>query len=71
MRMPPLSRFQGMTTMLVNIDQQEHAISFFAIPKAVDNPVVLVAWLLEKGCIAQADAILESMRSAALGTEKK
>ncbi len=71
MRMPPLSRFQGMTTMLVNIDQQEHAISFSAIPKAVDNPIVLVAWMLEKGCIPQADAILESMRSAAVANEKK
>ena len=71
MRMPPLSRFQGMTTMLVNIDQQEHAISFSSIPKAVDNPIVLVAWMLEKGCIPQADAILESMRSTAVANEKK
>jgi len=71
MRMPPLSRFQGMTTMLVNLDQQEFAISFSSIPKEVDNPIVLVAWMLEKGCIQQADAILESMRTAASANDKK
>ena len=71
LQMPPLSRFQGLTTMLVNIEQQEHAISFSVIPKEVDNPIVLVAWMLEKGCIQQADAILESMRTAASANDKK
>lgn len=70
MRMPPLSRFQGLTTMLVNVDQQEFAISFSSIPKEVDNPILLVAWMLEKGCIQQADAILESMRNTAAADGK-
>ena len=58
LRMPPLAKFQGITSLLVNINQQEFAISLSVIPKAVDDPAVLAAWMLEKGCIQQADALL-------------
>lgn len=71
LQMPPLSRFQGLTTMLVNIEQQEHAISFSVIPKEVDDPVVLIAWMLERGCIQQADALLDTLREPAPGDDKK
>lgn len=71
LQMPPLSKFQGLTTMLVNIEQQEHAISFSVIPKEVDNPIVLIAWMLERGCIQQADALLDTLRESAAGDDKK
>lgn len=71
MQMPALSRFQGITTMLVNIDQQEFALSFSAIPKEIDDPIVLAAWMLEKGCIQQADALLDILRSSAQSDGKR
>jgi hypothetical protein len=58
-QMPPLSRFEGVTTVLVNIDQQEFAITINIIPKDIDSTAVLTAWMLEKGCIQQADALLQ------------
>lgn len=63
LRMPPLARFQGVTNLLVNINQQEFAISFSIIPKTVDDPAVLTAWMLEKGCVQQADALLRMISS--------
>ena len=58
MTMPDLSKFDGVTTVLVNIDQQEFVISF-SIPKSVKDPFILTAWLLEKGCVQQANALFE------------
>lgn len=58
MLMPALSRLQRATTLLVNIDQQEHALTFARIPAEVSQPFVLAAWMLEKGCIQQGDALL-------------
>lgn len=58
MQLPDLSRFQGLTTLLVNIDQQEHALTFSRIPVAVTDPFILAAWMLERGCIQQGDSLL-------------
>jgi hypothetical protein len=58
MRLPDLSRFDGVTTLLVNLDQQEFALSFHRIPQSIQDPVILSAWMLEKSCIQQADALL-------------
>jgi len=63
MTMPDLSKFDGVTTVLVNIDQQEFVISFSVIPKAVKDPFILTAWLLEKGCVQQANALLRTIAS--------
>tara|TARA_A100001011_G_scaffold287626_1_gene298622 strand:- start:67 stop:756 length:690 start_codon:yes stop_codon:yes gene_type:complete len=59
--MPDLSKFEGVTTVLINFDQQEHAISFNVIPKNIKDEVVLTAWMLEKGCIQQANALLTEL----------
>jgi hypothetical protein len=32
------------------------------IPKGLDNKLVLTSWMLEKGCIQQADALLAQLR---------
>lgn len=63
MTMPDLSKFDGVTTVLVNIDQQEFVISFSVIPKSVKDPFILTAWLLEKGCVQQANALLRTIAS--------
>jgi len=62
--MPDLSRFEGVTTLLVNIDQQEFALSFSVIPKGIEDPVILTAWMLEKGCIQQGNALLRQLAQA-------
>lgn len=58
LQLPDLSRFQRPTTWLVNIDQKEHALTFSRIPAEITDPFVLAAWMLEKGCIQQGDALL-------------
>lgn len=63
--LPDLSRFEGATTLLVNIDQQEFVLTFTVIPKTVEEPVILTAWMLEKGCIQQANALLSELAKAA------
>lgn len=64
-KLPPLSKFEGMTTLLVNIDQQEFALSFALIPKAIEsNPAVLAGYMLEKGCSQQVEALLRSVSTA-------
>ncbi len=59
-RMPDLTRFDGQTTLLVNIEQREFALSFARIPQGIDG-IVLAAWMLEKGCLQQAAALLREL----------
>jgi hypothetical protein len=67
-KLPPLSKFEGITNLLVNIDQQEFALSFAVIPKAIEsNPAVLASYMLEKGCSQQAEALLRSASAAGAG----
>jgi hypothetical protein len=61
MLMPDLSKFEGVTTVLVNFNQQEHAISFTNIPKTIQDPFIQIAWMLEKGCIQQANSLLTKL----------
>ena len=70
MTMPDLSKFDGVTTVLVNIDQQEFVISFSVIPKTVKDPFILTAWLLEKGCVQQANALLRTIASTQTPNEE-
>lgn len=46
------------STYVVKNGSQESAITVNVIPKAIDNDMVLTAWMLEKGCTQQADAYL-------------
>ena len=60
---PDLSKFEGLTTLLVNMDQQEHALSFSVVPSSLESDFVRAAWMLEKGCVQQADALLRALAS--------
>ena len=46
----------------VNYDQQEFSIQVIQIPKTIPEDLVLSAWLLEKGCVQQADALIVQLR---------
>jgi hypothetical protein len=61
---PDLSKFEGLTTLLVNIGQQEFALSFSVVPSTLDSDVVRAAWMLERGCVQQADALLRALAAA-------
>lgn len=63
MPIPRLSRFEGPTTFIVNLDQKEFAIGFSIIPVQVKDPVVLTAWMFEQGCLQQADALLRQLQN--------
>lgn len=62
---PDLSKFEGLTTLLVNIGQQEFALSFSVVPSSLESDVVRASWMLEKGCVQQADALLRALASSA------
>lgn len=60
---PALSRYEGANVFFIRQNEQEFAISLNVIPKSVDNDLVLSAWMLEKGCLQQADALLAGLRN--------
>jgi hypothetical protein len=41
--------------------EREYSVRLHMIPKAVTEPAMLAGWMLEKGCIQQADALLASL----------
>ena len=61
--MPPLAKFEGNTVYLIRQAEKEYAISLVQIPRDLDNKLVLTSWMLEKGCIQQADALLVQLRN--------
>ncbi len=58
---PPVSRFEGQNSFIVVIDKQEHAISITMVPRDIDNEFVLTSWMLQKGCVQQADALIRKL----------
>ena len=39
----------------------EYSIRVHLVPPLLDEPTVLAAWMIEKGCIQQVDALLASL----------
>jgi hypothetical protein len=58
---PPVSRFEGQNSFIVVVDKQEHAISITMVPRDIDNEFVLTSWMLQKGCVQQADALIRKL----------
>lgn len=61
---PASSRLQSQSLLRVELDGQEFAIGLAEIPLSIQNPLVLVAWLAEKGCLQQSDALLTQLQGA-------
>lgn len=59
---PALSRYDRTRLFFIKYDDQEFAISLHQIPRDLDNDLMLVSWMLEKGCLQQADALLLSLQ---------
>ncbi len=53
-----VSDIDGTKAFIVKDDEREYSIRLHLIPAAVTEPAILAAWMIEKGCIQQADAML-------------
>jgi len=62
--MPEASNFQAQNLLRVELDGQEFSIGLAEIPTAIDNPLVLYAWMLEKSCLQQSDALLNQLQGS-------
>jgi hypothetical protein len=49
---------QGHSTYLVELDETESAIVMDSILGAIASHAIRAAWMIEKGCQAQAEALL-------------
>lgn len=61
---PPLSRFEGENAFLIETGGREFAIKINVLPATLDGDLMLVGWMLEKGCLQQADALLRQLSKA-------
>ena len=62
LQMPESSRFETQNLLRVELDGQEFAIGLSEIPASIDNPMVLFAWMSDKACLQQADALLVQVK---------
>jgi hypothetical protein len=60
-QMPDLGPLDRATTLIVSIDQQEHGLTLLIVPASIDDEMVLAAWMLDRGCVQQADALLRGL----------
>ena len=63
MRAPRLSKLDGVSLFIVRSGDQDNPIGINIIPQGDFDDVVLASWMLEKGCIQQADAFLRRLQS--------
>ncbi len=61
---PALSSFDGQTVFLMRVGDQEFPVSLNIVPNDLDNDFILASWMLEKGCIQQADALLKRVQAS-------
>ncbi|MBY0306267.1 MAG: hypothetical protein K2W86_14100 [Sphingomonas sp.] len=59
MAVPELSSFDAQTIFVMRLNDQEFPVSINIVPNDLENDLILASWMLEKGCIQQADALLK------------
>jgi hypothetical protein len=64
MSAPRLSKLDGVSLFIIRTGDQDNAIGITMIPQGDYDDVVLASWMLEKGCIQQADAFLKRLQAA-------
>jgi len=52
------------STFVTRMGDQEFTLNINTVPADLDNDFVLVSWMLEKGCMQQADALLRQIGKA-------
>lgn len=60
---PALIRLDSAKMIIIKTGTQERAIRLNIIPAGIDDPAVLVAWMLEKACVQQADALMRKIEA--------
>ncbi len=58
---PPLAKYDAQTIFLMRVNEQEFPVSVNIVPADLENDLILASWMLEKGCIQQADALLKQV----------
>ena len=66
---PDIADFDSNKAFIVRSAGEEYGISLLSVPQGIDNPMVLTSWLLEKGCIQQADALIAQLKQEVLQTQ--
>jgi len=56
-----LSDIEGTKAFFIEDNEREYSIRVHLIPQTVSEPAVLAGWMIEKGCIQQADSLLASL----------
>ena len=57
---PPLAKFDGQTEFVIRMGKEEHGITVNLVPADLDGSA-LATWMIDKGCIDQADALLRQI----------
>jgi len=60
---PALMRLDGAKMIVIKTGTQERAIRLNIIPADITDPAVLAAWMLEKACVQQADALMRQIEA--------
>ena len=58
---PDIVGLDDLKTFIIRADGQEYPLRINMIPRDIDDPLVVSAWMLEKACVQQADAYLRAI----------
>jgi len=58
---PPLAKFEGAAVFVIRMGEREYSITVNLVPTDLDGST-LASWMIEKGCIQQANALLRQMQ---------
>ena len=58
---PDIVGLDDLKIFIVRADGQEYPIRINMIPRDIDDPLVVSAWMLEKACVQQADSYLRAI----------
>ena len=58
---PDIVGLDDLKTFIVRADGQEYPVRINMIPRDIDDPLVISAWMLEKACVQQADSYLRAI----------
>ena len=55
---PDIVGLDDLKTFIIRAGGQEYPVRVNIIPRDIDDPLVVSAWMLEKACVQQADSFL-------------
>jgi hypothetical protein len=61
--LPPTARLAQQSLVQVSLEGEEWPLALHTVPAHLDNTWVVVTWMMEKGCLQQADALLREARA--------